>query len=241
MKKLLISTPAFDGKVNGSYAISLAETFALLLSQGIETRIGIRHSGSLLMSERNAILKEFLAGDYTHLMCVDADIAWQAKSVLQLLSYDQDFVGACYPARGADAFFLRPEVDEDGNMIETSQHLLRMAAIPAGFMLLSRRMIEAMCRHFAHLYYTPKNADAPENGTQTGRSGYALFNCELIDGEFWGEDYVFCLRAREAGFSVLVDPRIELNHAGIQMSLQSVIDVEKKPIVMEREYADQKR
>lgn len=241
MTKLLISTPALDGKVYGSYAVALAETFALLLSQGIEARIGIRHAGSLLMSERNAILKDFLDGDYTHLLCIDADIAWQANSVLQLLSYDQDFVGACYPARGADAFFLRPEIDGNGNMVETSQHLLRMTAIPAGFMLLSRRLIETMCRHFAHLYYAPKNVGALENGTQMGRSGHALFNCELIDGEFWGEDYVFCLRAKEAGFSVLVDPRIELDHAGRRLSLQSVMDAEKKQVVMEVEYAAQER
>jgi len=58
--------------------------------------------------------------------------------------------------------------------------------------------------------------------------GFALFNCEIIDGEFWGEDYVFCIRARQAGFKVLVDPRIELNHAGARCSLQSVIESQKK-------------
>ena len=35
------------------------------------------------------------------------------------------------------------------------------------------------------------------------------------EGEFWGEDYVFCRRARQAGFKIWIDPSIKLDHAGI--------------------------
>jgi hypothetical protein len=43
-----------------------------------------------------------------------------------------------------------------------------------------------------------------------------LFALEVYEGEFWGEDYVFCRRAAEAGVDIWVDPMIEFNHAGIE-------------------------
>ena len=231
MQKVLIATPAFGGQVSAFYAIALAETYQLLLASGISTTLYLRQSGSLLMAERNAILMDFLKGDYTHLLCIDADIGWEPEAVLQLLSYEQDFVGACYVARGGQCFLFRPEIHEDGSLIETSQNLLQMRAIPAGFMLLSRRCVEEMCRKYQDMYYKPK--DSP----QGVGDGYALFNCEVVDGEFWGEDFIFCMRAKAAGFSILVDPRIELNHAGQVASMQSAIESEGTQIRTEEQNA----
>jgi hypothetical protein len=157
MTKLLISTPAQNGLVTGTYAISLAETYALLLASGITCVLSIRPSGSLLMSARNGILADFLRMDFTHILCVDADIAWNPQDILRMLGYDQDFVAACYVARGANHFCFRPELDPNGNFVETAQGLLEMQTIPAGFMLLSRKMIQSMCDQNPNLYYKPKN------------------------------------------------------------------------------------
>jgi hypothetical protein len=211
MTKVYIATPAFDGKVNVQYAIAMAETHTLLKSHGIDVEIGINCSGSLLVAERNRLNKQFLKSECTHMLCIDSDLGWPAQAVLGLLGHNVDFVAGLYPARGPDKTFLfRPIYDEDKSIIRGEKGLLKMNYIPAGFMLIKRHVIERMTAHFAHLYFEPKHKNFKHE------NGFCLYNTEVVDGEFWGEDYVFSRRVREAGFEILVDPYIEFDHAGVR-------------------------
>lgn len=222
MKKLFIATPAFDGKVNVQYAISLAETQLLLAQNNIEVQININSSGSLLVAERNRLNKAFLKSDCTHMLCIDSDLGWPAQAVLGMLNHDVDFVAGSYPARGEDIFLFRPCLNEDKSLQKHfDKDIFKMLYIPSGFMLIKRHVIERMISHFPELYFEPKNKDLKHE------NGYCLFNTEVIDGEFWGEDYVFCRRAREAGFDIWVDPLIEFDHAGTRGMLASVLTNEK--------------
>ena len=209
MVKLFIATPAFDGRVHVPYAIALAETQAQLALKGIDSQLQINVAGSLLVAERNRLNKAFLASDCTHMLCIDSDLGWPASAVLAMLDADVDFVGGLYPARGLDNTFLyRAFENPDFSLIFNGKNLAKMQYIPAGFMLLKRVVIERMTAHFAHKYFEPKSAELKHE------NGYCLFETEVMDGEFWGEDYVFCRRAREAGFDIWVDPLIEFDHAG---------------------------
>lgn len=210
MTKVFLATPAFSGKVNVSYAIALAETFALLASKRIETQICIHSSGSLLVAERNRLNKAFLASDCTHMLCIDADLAWPAQAVPALLEYDVDFVGGCYPARGENIFLFRPVYLENGAIETDGKTLVKMNYIPAGFMLIKRHVIEKLHEVFSNQYFKPKDP------SQEDQDGYCIFNTEVKDGEFWGEDFVFCRRIRECGFDIWVDPQIEFDHNGVR-------------------------
>ena len=86
-------------------------------------------------------------------------------------------------------------------------------------MLLKRSAIEKM--------YEKHKQFAFHKDNETNR-GVMLFNTEFIDGNFWGEDYIFCKRAQEAGIDIWVDPRFTFNHAGVLGCLMSVL-TDKKP------------
>jgi len=205
--KLFIATPAFDGKVNVQYAIALAETVVLLQKNHIQAEYRIITSGSLLCAERNRLVDSFLRSDCTHMLCVDSDIGWPPAAVMGLLSKQVDFVAGCYPARGEKTFLFRPTAKEDGSLVvNPAKGLVNMQYIPAGFMLISRNVLQTMCEKYQELKFTPKDASQAV--------GYALFNTELFEGEFWGEDFVFCRRVRETGFEIWVDPMIQFDHAG---------------------------
>ena len=81
INKLMIVTPAFDGKTYVDYTISFAETLTLLYSLGIETKFKIVTSGSLLCAERNRLLKYFVDSDSTHILCIDSDLGWPPIAV----------------------------------------------------------------------------------------------------------------------------------------------------------------
>lgn len=205
--KLCIATPAFDGKTHVPYAISLAETCCLLQKNHIGVDFRIVSSGSLLCAERNRLIRSFLDSDCTHMLCIDSDLGWPAQAVIALLQKREHFIAGCYPARIEKSFLFRPSLNEDQSLVVNKEKgLVQMEYIPAGFMLLSREMLQKMVDDYPDRKFTPKDPNA--------HWGHALFNTEVQDGEFWGEDYVFCRLARQSGFQIWVDPMIQFNHAG---------------------------
>lgn len=219
--KIFIATPAFDGRVHVPYAVALSETVSLLNAYSIKVQFCITTSGSLLVAERNRLIKRFLESDCTHLLCIDSDLGWPAQAVKALLDHDMDFVAGLYPARGEDVFLFRPVFNEDKSIVKNDKNLLKMNYIPAGFMLIKRQVLEKMCEVYPQLYFKPKSKENEHE------AAFCFFNTELMDGEFWGEDYVFCRRVREAGFDIWVDPLIEFDHAGKRGMLAQVLTNEK--------------
>jgi hypothetical protein len=210
-KKVFIATPAYSGTVHVPYAISLAETHTYLLQNGIECVFQINCSGSLLVAERNRLIYAFMKSDATHMLCIDGDLGWPCVAVKEMVDADVDFIAGVYPTRKDNLFLFRPTYNPDKSIVKhPTKNLLSMQYIPAGFMLLKREAIQKMIDHFPELFFESKDSISPIP------NGYALFNTELMGGEFWGEDYVFCRRAREAGLDIWVDPIIEFDHAGVK-------------------------
>lgn len=205
MKKVFIATPAFAGKVNIQYAISLKETCDLLKENDIKTEIRISKSGSLLCAERNRLTAAFLKTDCTHILCIDSDLGWPAQAVIAMLNADEDFIAGVYPCRGETIFIFRPVYNENKSL-KTEEKLIEMESIPAGFMLIKREVIEKMIADTPELAYCPK-----ENPND---AAHGLFETKIYDGDFWGEDFIFCQRARASGFKIYVDPLIEFDHDG---------------------------
>ena len=215
----MIATPAYSGNLAIPYALSYSNTVMLLAQNNIQAVSHITCSGSLLVAERNNILQKFWDSDCTHLLCIDADLGWSPQAVLEMLKTKKEFIAGCYPARGnVREFLFRPVKNANGSIVqdEKYKHLLKMDYVPAGFMLIARSVIEKMRNKHPHLYYEPKDKRSLES------SGYCFFNTEIYEGEFWGEDYTFCRKAREAGVEIWVDPLIQFNHAGTVGMLQEL-------------------
>jgi hypothetical protein len=219
MAKIFLATPAYDGRVHVPFAISLSETHTLLASKGIEFQVQIHCAGSLLTAERNRLLEAFINSDATHLLCVDSDLGWPAQAVIALLDHDVDFVCGVYPTRKDNMFLFRPIYNEDKSVVKNEKGLLKVEYIPAGFMMIKREVIVKMREFHSNLKFTPKVE------TEQMFSGY--FDTEVWQGEFWGEDFYFCRKARETGFDIWVDPLIEFDHAGVRGMLLSVLSNQK--------------
>jgi hypothetical protein len=217
MTKIFICTPAYDGKVSVQYALALAETIVHLAQNAIPTEIKINTSGSLLAAERNRLTQAFMESDCTHMLCIDSDLGWPAQAVLAMIEKDEEFVVGVYPSRREHTFLFRPVFNPDGSVLQTEKNLLGMMYVPAGFMLIRRSVIEKMQLVHPHLYFEPKH-DAINSS-----KGYCLFNTEVWEGEFWGEDYYFCRKAREASVQIWADPLIEFDHDGMRGCLMQAL------------------
>lgn len=206
MKKVYIATPCYGGEVHATYARSLAETYVELTSNDFAVMTRINTANTRLDFSRNNLISEFMQSEADYMLCIDSDLGWGAKAVMLLLSHDVDFVCGIYPKRKEAVFEYRPLWNENGKMQKNELGLLKMECIPAGFMLLKREAIQKMIDHFPELFYEPEM-----EGLLTG---HKFFSAELIDKKQWGEDYMFCKRAIEAGIEIWADPRIEFDHAG---------------------------
>ena len=222
MKKVFIATPAYQGKVHVQYALALKDTCTLLRMHGFEVTIRMPVGGSLLVADRNRLVQMFWDSGCDYMLCVDSDLGWDPNAVMRLIEADKDVSGGVYPTRDKSGFNFRPAVEPSGKIVMCKDTLLlQMEYIPSGFLLIKRNVIATLRDKYPELYYCPKDI----NSDQT--SGYCFFNTEVYDGEFWGEDYVFCRRLREAGFDIYVDPLIEFDHAGTVGSLIQVLTTDK--------------
>jgi hypothetical protein len=209
-KTIFIGTPAYEGKVHVQYALALMDTSELLKSIGYDVIVRMPIGGSLLVADRNRLIELFWQSGADYMLCVDSDLAWEPQAVMRFLQTDKDFCAGVYPARQGKNFTFRPFLHEDGRIVMCEKtKLLKMQYIPAGFMLFKREVIAKMRETYPELKYEPKSPRTDDFGA------HCFFNTEVYEGEFWGEDYVFCRRAREAGFDIWVDPTINFNHAGI--------------------------
>lgn len=223
MKKIFIGTPAYDGKVHVQYALSLMDTDRLLRMHGFEVIVRMPVGSSLLVADRNRLTQLFWESGADYMLCVDSDLGWDPRAVLRLLEAQKDFSGGVYPSRDGKGFTFRPAQEKDGRIVVCPQtNLLKMEYIPAGFMLIKREVIARLRDRFPELYYSPKDPRSEKE------SAFCFFDTEVWEGEFWGEDYVFCRRAREVGVDIWVDPLIQFDHAGIKGALIETLTTDRE-------------
>ncbi len=195
--KLFIAIPTYDSKTHIGTTTSLAAECALAAQVGVPVTISFQPGMALVHSARNLLCQRFLESDATHLMFIDADCGWDAGAVIQLCMKPGDVVaGACRRRKEPESYaisWLDKTIARDD--------LLEVEAIGMAFTCIKREALERFKRE------TPERAYAND-----GESLHAFFDSPVRDGYLWGEDMAFCLKWRELGGCVLVDPNVTLRH-----------------------------
>lgn len=208
-RRLMVCVPAYDGKLNIKSAFALAN-LALQTSQAGVTLYLTHISGcSLITKARNGLVADFLESDATDLLFVDADVIFKAEDVMRLLalSGDKDITAGAYPRRSKDKKFFTDLYLTDDGKLEFADGMLRVKRIGTGFMLIRRHVLETM---------RDKHPEWRCHNNVLNRDEYAIFDFQLKDGEYYGEDYTFCNRAADEGFTVHLDTDINLPHVGTE-------------------------
>ena len=219
-----IGIPAYDGKLNIRTAFSLAKLMPVALSHGISMHLSHMSGCSIITMARNALVNEFLKTDAEELLFIDADVIVEPDDVMRLLaqSTDRDILCGMYPRRAKDKNFFLDLYRDDTDALVFDGPLMRVNRVGTGFMLIKRHVIEKLI------------ADHPEWNVENRQGdGHvsAVFDFAIKDGKYVGEDYLFCDRAREAGFKVWVDVEICLPHVGVEEFTRSFVDDVLMPLL----------
>jgi len=158
---------------------------------------------------RNALVHEFLKTDSTHLLFIDADVVVKPSDVMRLLAQggQKDISAGAYPRRAKDKKFFTDLYLDDNGDLEFSGSLMRVKRVGTGFMLIQRHVIEEMIAAHPEWAYENKG----KNETMS-----AVFDFDIVDGQYVGEDYLFCDRATSMGYEVYIDVEISLPHIGME-------------------------
>lgn len=206
-RKLFIGIPCHDGRLNVKTAFNLVQLMPEAMRLGVSVTLSDLSNCSIITLARNSLVHEFLKTDCTELLFIDSDVIVTSGDILRLMAQSggRDITAGTYPRRSHDKkFFTDLYWTEDDNL-EFDGSLMRVKRIGTGFMLIQRHVIEKMAQ--AHPEWSYKNKP-------TGERMAALFDFDIRDDQYVGEDYLFCDRATEMGFKVHVDVDISLPHIG---------------------------
>lgn len=211
-KSVFIALPAYDFKVSLKLAVSLARFAQATSKHGIDLQLGSICGCSVVSRARNLLAQDMLESTCDYLLFIDSDINFEPEDILRLMAWAQDpkkgIVAAVPRTRSETKTYIATlDHDENNDLTMNGMGLVRAKRVATAFMLVRREVFTSMVE--AHPDW--KYLDA-----RSGRTIPCLFDFQLTDEGYMGEDFLFCDRARALGFEVWVDPSISLGHMGVQ-------------------------
>jgi len=229
---LVIGTPCFGGQVTSVFTTSLMRLQLACAKRGVDLSVNLLSGDALITRARQNIVAHFLENPLgTHLLFIDADIAFDPAQVFRLLDFGKDFTAGVYPTKKIDwskvselakrgmgaleSAALSYVLDfEDPTKIAPEKGFARVRYAGTGFLMLKREALIKLIEGYPDLRYTGEHQS--EDPLRNSKWRSALFNC-FIDKEtgiYLSEDYSFCRRWRDLGGEIWVDLESRLTHVG---------------------------
>jgi hypothetical protein len=199
MRKVMIATPAYDGKVDALFADSLVNTIKLGLIHGINFCPIYIANDALIQRARNDLAKIGASGEFECMVWIDSDLAWEPQWVMDLVNYKEDVVGGTYRKK-TDTEELYVVVTESTQVEENG--LIDVLGLGTGFVKVSQKAAKDVF-----------DASMPYKNTG-GRDSHMVFDIGIVDGELHSEDTMYFHKLRNLGYEVWLDPKMTLDHVG---------------------------
>jgi hypothetical protein len=169
--------------------------------------------------------------DCTHMLWIDADIAFSPDSVVAMLAFDKPVVTAIYckksinwaktydqehiehPSEPISQRGLDYNINIVSNAIVEEGRFCKVLDAATGFMLINRSVIEKMNKAYTCLHCVN---DVPGSDV---KDYIALYDC-MIDPQtrrYLSEDYAFCRRWQMLGGEIYACLKSPLGHFGSYM------------------------
>jgi hypothetical protein len=201
MRRVLIGTPALDGRCDCWYCDSMFDSIKLCLANGINLIPSILHSESILPQARNELLKLAYENEMD-IIFIDADERWVPEALLALVQSPYDVVGLPYVKKTDEPHQYNLKVTDLSALAPDSEGYCKVQAIGTGFLKISHK---ALC----DLWSTHPDV------TFRGKTLKAI--CEYgvtADGDFIGEDITLCNKLRALGYDIMLNTNYTVSHTG---------------------------
>ena len=206
--RVMIATPCIDGKYESSYMASVFQTLLMLQQNGVVAQLAEEKYTADISLGRAKLFGAFLRSSATHMLMIDADMAWQSEAILRLFGAKKDFVAIAGPKKRYPITFAANHTDKDGNPLplqyDNASATMEVSEIGSAFCLITRRMAEKMRDSYPETEFLGA----------TGEREYGVFMPLVKDRRYFSEDFAFCKRWRDIGGTVHMVPDVALSHTG---------------------------
>ncbi|HEY6896834.1 MAG TPA: hypothetical protein VI279_06190 [Rhodocyclaceae bacterium] len=232
MPAIMIATPMYGGMCTAHYMVGVIDAIAVLSGMGYSVYFANIINESLITRARNELARQFLEQGFDYLMFIDADISFDAKSVLELIRADKDIACGLYPKKeiawgSIEAAARRGEQnlkDYSGafalNLLRGSveaqsdeQGLIELQHGATGFMLIKRQVFEKLSP-LVPAYRTSAATTPDGSFLKPLTKEFFATSIDEESGVLLSEDYHFCESWRKLGGKIYANPSIRLEHVG---------------------------
>lgn len=206
-RRVLIGTPAHDGRVDVHYANSLTETLRLCIQRGIDLRALFLAYDAIVQNARNDLVKIALEHDFDDLVFIDADQTWEPEWFTRLLAYPVDCVGASVRKKTDqdERYNVRARGGPDSITVEPVTGLLTCPdmALGTGFLRFSKRALRVLW----------DNSEKYKGFENKPESAW-IFDIRPQNGELVGEDTCVSDKLRSHGIQTYLARGMCCGHIG---------------------------
>lgn len=203
MRKVVIASPSYDGRVAVNFCVTMAEFYRVASVQrpDMDVRLNFWMYEALLQKARNNLFADAWNWGADDLIFMDCDQSVDVDAIFRLLDHPVDVVGV--PVRmktDQERYNIRPEQVLLHDWDE-SLGLLRVDNIGTGLLRLSRKAMQVLW-------------DASPQYNDGGDIRRMICDLQIVDGGIISEDIQICTKLRDAGLPIYVDIKHTCNHFG---------------------------
>lgn len=199
VRKVLVATPAYDGRLDVWYATSIVNTVRIAQANNIFIHPVFMSYDALVQRARNDLFRLAVEGGYDDMIFIDADLEWNPLWIMELLERPEDVVGGTYRKKTdtAEMYVVKTQNLERNEVTG----LIQVEGLGTGFMRLSRKVVMALW----------ENSQPYQN---EGKEGRMVCDIQIVDGLLCSEDVMLCQKLTKLGFDIWLAPHMTCVHIG---------------------------
>jgi len=197
-RKVLIATPAYDGRLDVWYTNSLVNTIRVAQASNIYVHPVFMSYDALIQRARNDLFALAVEGEYDDMIFIDSDMEWHPMWIMELLERKEDVVGGTARKKTDEAEIY---VAKTKDLTVHENGLIKCDGLGTGFVKLSRAAFTALWEI------------SPEY-TNEGKTRRMICDVQVVDGQLYSEDTVLFKKLNELGFDCWLDPKMTCAHIG---------------------------
>ena len=148
------------------------------------------------------MLRKALDAKADVIVFIDHDVSWQPEDLLTLIEAKGNVVAGTYRFKNDSGEFMGTVLpDIEGNVQIREDGGVRAHSIPAGFLKITKECVDKFIDSYPELCYGAKYSPSVD-----------IFNHGAHKGVWYGEDYSFARRWREAGGEIVILPHLQISH-----------------------------
>lgn len=201
MRKVLIGTPSYDGRIDVWFANSLLGTVKMAYEKDVFVHAIYTSYDSLIQRARNSLFKLAINGGYDDLFFIDSDAEWEPEWFFRLLERPEPFIGGALVKKSDTNEGYTVKLMDKKLKWSEDKNIIEVDGVGTGFLKINKFALEKLW-------------DMSDEYMSEGEKHRMVCDIKVENGDLISEDYILCSKWKSLGYKVWLDPTITLNHIG---------------------------